>query len=283
MVGRQQGITLINHESVNKDRVFNIYDNILIQLYDAISLYYVKEIKIIQLLYVEQPKLNKEFLLKNIDELYISNINKNIKFLRQQFYSNLLPITLNEKFYGEKLINVNYRHGYVCLISIHDINLLELIEEKCKLNNITYEKIPSASRLYLRSVRNQYLITVVILTQDPNVSIKNVYSLHGTLLSKNVIDTNLGNNKFSRKINDFTLFVNNGEIEKNCLIKTGLFNSNYQKTYNTILSHDLQLVVISFFDKIKVKFSLCNLTTKVLSYILKKIKKYILKLTLKYL
>jgi hypothetical protein len=116
--------------------------------------------------------------IRSINKLPLSKDIVNIKMTRKSFTSKFLPLTLNEKFYGEKS-------------DLDDFNLNR--------------------RTYINSDNNTK-VEVINITGEQ--TLKNIYNLTTGKLLKNVYDTKISENTFSRKIDNLKLTISRDKVIK---------------------------------------------------------------------
>lgn len=161
-------------------------------------------------------------ILKNVAKVELNKNLVNIKEVRKNFNRNVLPLTMDESFYGERLKYLLYDENNKNKISnllVDGENFVDKVELTSKLYNVEFKGFYKSSRFYLYTINNKkYVICIEVV--DSNNNIKHIYNLEGLRVLSGVVDCRLGNNSFYREIgNTRFYFCNNQIIEKHFKIE----------------------------------------------------------------
>jgi hypothetical protein len=159
--------------------------------------YEIDEFNIIQFLYVPNNSYEK-LKLKNVNKENLDKGIVNVQKTKTLFNNNLLPLSINEIHYGEKLTFTVNDNKQVSSLFINDIDFLSTVRQVSDAQSPL--NFSSSTRFYLYSVNKskQYIISVEDI--NSNQSIKNVYDLQGYKVIDNIIDTKLSGNSFTRQM-----------------------------------------------------------------------------------
>jgi DNA polymerase type B, organellar and viral len=217
MLGKQVGIKLydINDiKSVNK-----LYSDFILLIKNFTDKYNPEVVELIQVLYIvlsDKPKLK----LSNINKINLNKEFLNIKNTREKFNSRLLPLTLDNYYYGKLL------KGNDCMFYIDIIN--------------TQNKLLNKDILNIDDIQSMYLYNDKYIIVNKKISNllfhRNIYNFDSGTLLESVIDRVINNNFFIREIGNVSLTICNDKVI-NLKTKKELSVLKYEYKYTKDISN----------------------------------------------
>jgi hypothetical protein len=132
-------------ENFNTENIYKLYLDICNKIENFIDEYSNEEIDIIQLMIIEVNPLPK-LKINNINKLTLDKNIIKIGDTKNNFNNRNLPLTMNLKYFGQKLnYNINSK-GYIDLIDFKGINIFE---------NIVYDKDDTEMKLGSKIILNK--------------------------------------------------------------------------------------------------------------------------------
>lgn len=231
-----------NYENIDNENINKLYSNIIDKIDNFIDEYSDDEIDIIQIMFIELNPLPK-LKLNNINQLKLDKKIIKIGETQKIFSNQNLPLTMDLKYYGEKLKyklnNQNYIDTIICngkniyeniVYDFDDPNLkggskfiLDRITDDIKINIFLYS-IKFKPKFTEKEFKLRYKIFIVKDSNRlRNIEVFNINEeeidhfkdrLGKPKMLITDISLNKDNSEFIRTINDFTLHINNSKIIK---------------------------------------------------------------------
>lgn len=204
--------------------VWSLYDDLKDRIEEFKREYFDCEIIYMQLMFISLrvfPKLQ----LKNINKLKLDKQLVNIGESKEYFNNSVLPLTLNDFYYGTRLKHTVDNKGIVQSVFIEDTNLIDLF--KTRLSNKEFKGFSGdvIFYLYINDLGRKFVI--VSRKIDSCHTYKEVYNTNGTLIVK-IDDYKINDVTFDRSIRNTTLTVKNSSIAKINITHTfNTFKDNY--------------------------------------------------------
>jgi len=127
MLDEQLGIVYNNKDNI-KATMAKRFEDLQDKLTDYMNRYNAIEVNLIQIMYVVNnsfPKLR----LKNINKELLDKNIVNIKETRKVFSNNLLPLSINEIYYGKLLLfDVDSTKQFVSSLYVGNIDFIHLVK-----------------------------------------------------------------------------------------------------------------------------------------------------------
>jgi len=207
------------------------FETLMDRLVFYMSKYEALQINLIQVMYILNNSF-EELRLKNINKVTLDKNIINIKQVKLNFSNNLLPLSVNEIYYG-KLLSFDVDKSGLYVSSIHGTgtgtSFIEKILEVYISQNKSFKEFSVNTRFYHYIIKNkEYIITVKNI--NDNKSIKDVYNMYGLKVLSNVIDEKVGKDSFIRNINGMKLHFENGKVKcKELPIKLPILKIKHSK------------------------------------------------------
>lgn len=174
------------------------------------------------------PKLE----INNIKNLKLNKHLIKIGKTRKDFNSLILPLTMNDHYYGLKLKTIKNKNGIIEFVSINNStsdNFLEYIKEKSiLLNKHINEYIDIKFYLYNNKLGNKYVILNMV-DNTKGLNIKEVFDINGNYQIL-AYDKFITKEIFERKIGPTALTIKDKNVS---LIKVKKILSYIKKRYET--------------------------------------------------
>lgn len=170
------------------------------------------EIIHIQLLFITVRSF-PELELKNINRVKLNKDELNIGKTKRDFNSLVLPLTLDENYYGIKLkYNIDDK-GKVESVFFNNINFIDYIKDNSEiLNKYNNDFYVVNFYLYLNKLNEKYVI-VSMSNAKERFSVKEVFDLSGILVLV-AYDSVINGNEFNRSIGPTTLLIKGSNVNQ---------------------------------------------------------------------
>jgi DNA polymerase type B, organellar and viral len=208
MVGPQIGLVIDN--SHDYDKYEDLYWDIIIRIDKTTENYsqILAEPVGIEIMYTVINVL-PELKVKNIKLIKMPKELVTKKEFKEKFNNSLLPLTMNNKYYG-RLLKENEILPYLEKITLTNYNFKDSFDITIKDQFYLYEYVSKKYNNKTDKLNIQkYLI---IIKKDKDLDIKYVFSLNSGLFILKAEDQLLGINGFKRKIGNISIIINNNEI-----------------------------------------------------------------------
>ena len=247
MCGSQIGIVI--KEDHNIKFYESLFSTIEYRIETVINNYdYMNSLDLIEIAYctINPPQ---DLKLTNIKELEFPSYIVNVEKVKKNFNENVLPLTTNERYFGEKLSihNPNYNTFKEILQRVaifnsttlsHDTNLifdendsLYLYKPRKPFKNITEVFIQSKKINDKTYIRNIFTLTGLNLVSVEDTLIQQD---HNNITILNNTETDLTERAFYRQINNTRLLIENQSVKETSLIVPVSNIKNYiNKTSST--------------------------------------------------
>jgi len=192
MLGSQIGFKLSSIDYINSIKL--LYNDLIKIIQNFMDEYNAEEIELIQILYIiirDNPKLK----LDNINKIKLNRDFVKIKETKGSFNSKLLPLTVNNNYYGKLLIDDTR------------ISYLDKINKQ--------KEILGKDILYINNIDSMYLYNDFIVINKSisnNLIYRQVYSADSGTLFRCIEDKIIDKNTFIRKIGNVSLTIYKSKI-----------------------------------------------------------------------
>jgi hypothetical protein len=217
MLGKQIGIKLQDINDINS--INKLYSDFILLIKNFRDKYNPEIIELIQVLYIvisDKPKLK----LNNINKINLNKEFLNIKKTREKFSSRLLPLTLDNYYYGKLLVGKDYMF-YID-----------------KINN--QNKLLNKDVLNIKDIQSMYLYNDMYIIVNKNISNilfhRYIYNFNSGSLLESVVDRVIDNNLFVREIGNVSLTISKDKII-NLKTKKELSILKYEDKYTKDVSN----------------------------------------------
>jgi len=242
MCGSQVGFYIDeNYESPLLEELYNVILERISQSLDSYKMNSKSDLDFIELLVILHetlPRLKTKSYSKIIKEKQIEMPKKlasKLNFSRN-FNNNLLPLTLDERYYG---VPLTIEQKKDILPNIHSLFKKTKEIKKSILNSLIKENI-IVSWEELINLNNSFFILnkknliITIKNKVNNISLKLVFTSKGEIFKNLIIDNIINNTTFNRKIDNYTLTITHKPNTEENIILNYSVDNKLEKIVSTI-------------------------------------------------
>lgn len=156
-------------------------------------------------------------MLKSFPDLELKNVNKlklnkellNISATKKSFNDNILPLSANTYYYGDKLQLTN-KDGLSCLM-VNDKNIADDIKNNSMILSDSMVDINKLEFYLYKGLNNYYVILIYFVSKtDRKIE---VFDCDGEFVLRS-FDYVINDKQFIRKIGKMSIYIDNNEVTK---------------------------------------------------------------------